>query len=109
MALNLNRGKPKKYSSSNRIASLMGNGLLTFMDDRKQFKDFFNKNEIVFFKNELDLLDKLNYYKINTRKRKKIAKNGQKKYFKLFNETNVAEYIVERSLLRKKNYKPNWE
>ena len=109
MALNLNRGKPKKYSSSNRIASLMGNGLLTFMDDKKQFKDFFTKNEIIFFKNEIDLLNKLRYYKINAKKRKEIAKNGQRKYFKLFNETNVAEYIVERSLLRKKNYKPNWE
>ena len=109
MALNLNRGKPKKYTSSNRIASLMGNGLLTFMDDKKQFRDFFTKNEIVFFANEMDLLNKLNYYKINEKKRKEIAKNGQKKYFKLFNETNVAEYIVERSLLRKSKYKPNWE
>ena len=50
MALNLNRGKPKKYSCSNRIASLMGNGLLTFMDNKKQFNDFFSNNEIIFFK-----------------------------------------------------------
>ena len=28
MAVNLNRGKLKKYSSSNRIGSLIGNGLL---------------------------------------------------------------------------------
>ena len=36
MALNLSRGKPTKYYSSNRIASVMGNGLLTFID--KKFK-----------------------------------------------------------------------
>ena len=109
MALNLNRGKPKKYSCSNRIASLMGNGLLTFMDDKKQFNDFFTKNEIIYFKNEKDLMDKLSFYKINEKLRRKIARNGQNKYFKLFNETDVAEYIVERSLLRKNNYIANWE
>ena len=109
MALNLNRGKPKKYSCSNRIASLMGNGLLTFMDNKKKFDDFFTKKEIIFFKDENDLIDKLNYYKINSAERASIAKGGQKKYFKLFNECNVAEYIVERSLGIKKKYKPIWE
>ena len=109
MALNLNRGKPKKYSCSNRIASLMGNGLLTFMDNKKQFNDFFTDNEIIFFNDEKDLIKKLNFYKINEKLRRKIAKNGQKKYFKLFNEIDVAEYIVERSLLRKRNYIANWE
>ena len=31
MALNLSRGKPVKYYSSDRIAQLMGNGLLTYI------------------------------------------------------------------------------
>ena len=53
MAININRGKSKKYSCSNRIASLMGNGLLTFMDNEKQFDHFFTKDEIVFFDNEM--------------------------------------------------------
>ena len=109
MALNLNRGKSKKYSCSNRIASLMGNGLLTFMDNEKQFDHFFSKGEIIFFDNEVDLLDKLNYFKINCDKRIKIAKKGQSKYFQLFNECNVAEYIVEKSIDERKGYKPVWE
>ena len=109
MALNLNRGKSKKYSSSNRIASLMGNGLLTFMDNEKQFDHFFSKNEIVFFNDEIDLISKLNYYKINDKKRIEIAKNGQYKYFHLFNERNVAEYIAEKSMDMNKHYKPLWE
>lgn len=108
MALNLNRGKSKKYSCSNRIASLMGNGLLTFMDNQKQFDHFFTKKEIIFFKNQEDLLDKLNFYKINSKERKIIAKKGQKKYFKLFNEREVADYIVKRSF-GETRYKPIWE
>ncbi len=109
MAININRGKSKKYSSSNRIASLMGNGLLTFMDNKKQFDHFFNKNEMIFFDNSLDLTDKLNFYKNNETTRKNIAKNGQKKYFKLFNCEDVAKYIIEKSMNPDSNYKPSWE
>ena len=32
MGLNLSRGKPTKYYSSNRLLLIMGNGLLTFVD-----------------------------------------------------------------------------
>ena len=28
----------------------------------------------------------------------KIARNGKKKYFKLFNETRVAKYLIDVSL-----------
>jgi len=109
MAININRGKSKKYSSSNRIASLVGNGLLTFMDYGKKFDHFFKNDEMIFFKNEIDLSDKLNFYKKNILLRKKIAMKGQKKYFKLFNEINVAKYIVERSMNIDDQFKPPWE
>ena len=46
MGLNLSRGLPTKYYTSNRIASLMGNGLLTFVDKKTQLNDFFKKDEI---------------------------------------------------------------
>ena len=98
MAVNLNRGKPKKYSSSNRIGSLIGNGLLTFIDYKKKFNHFFNNNEIIFYHNKYDLSEKISYYKENPNFSKKIAKNGQKKYFKLFNEIEVAKYIVDESM-----------
>ena len=65
MAVNLNRGKPKKYSSSNRIGSLIGNGLLTFIDYKKKFNHFFDQNEIIFYHNKYDLSDKINFYKQN--------------------------------------------
>ncbi len=107
MAVNLNRGKPKKYSSSNRIGSLIGNGLLTFIDYKKKFNHFFTNNEIIFYHNKYDLSEKLKYYKNNSNLRKKIAYNGQKKYFELFNEIEVAKYIVNESLGGEK-YNPVW-
>ena len=98
MGLNLSRGKPTKYYSSNRIASIMGNGLLTFVDAKVQFSDFFSKNEIIFYSNINDLSDKIMFYSKNDKIRKKISKNGKKKYFKLFNETKITKYLIDVSI-----------
>ena len=95
MGLNLSRGRPTKYYSSNRIASIVGNGLLTFIDKRVHMSDFFNNNEIIFYDNINDLSDKIKFYSLNDKLRKKIAENGKKKYFKLFNEQKITEYLVE--------------
>ena len=96
MGLNLSRGKPIKYYSSDRIAQLMGNGLLTFIDQKTKFNDFFSKNEIVFYKDVEDLSYKLNKYKKDTKERRRIAKNGKKYYFKYFNST-IADFIISRT------------
>ena len=101
MGLNLSRGKPTMYYSSNRIASVMGNGLLTFVDKKVSMGDFFNNNEMVFYDNINDLADKINFYSKNDSKRMKIARNGKKKYFKLFNETRVSKYILDISIGKK--------
>ncbi len=98
MGLNLSRGKPTRYYSSNRIASIMGNGLLTFIDKKVGLSDFFNKNEIIFYSSINDLSDKIKFYSKNDKIRSKIAKNGKSKYFKLFNETKISKYIIDISL-----------
>ena len=98
MGLNLSRGQPTKYYSSNRIASIIGNGLLTFIDKKVQMNEFFNKNEIIFYSNISDLSEKIKFYAKNDKSRKKIAKNGKNKYFKFFNETKIAKYFIDISL-----------
>ena len=51
MGLNLSRGKPIKYYSSDRIAQLVGNGLLTFIDEKKtHLNDFFQMMKLFFIK-----------------------------------------------------------
>ena len=76
----------------------MGNGLLTFIDEKVQMSDFFNSNERIFYKNISDLADKILFYSKNDRLRKKIARKGKKKYFKLFNEVKVSKYLLDISL-----------
>ena len=85
-----------KYYSSNRIASLIGNGILTFVDANTQLNDFFSDDEVIFYKNLRDLSLKINYYKENSVKRNKIAENGKNKYFRIFNNKIVAEFICSR-------------
>ena len=98
MGLNLSRGKPTKFYSSNRIASIMGNGLLTFIDKKVQLDHFFNNKEIIFYSNISELSDKIRFYSNRDSIRKKIAKNGKKKYFKLFNEKAITKYFIDISL-----------
>jgi len=98
MGLNLSRGLPTKYYSSNRIASLIGNGLLTFIDKRTYLGDIFNSNEIILYENINDLSNKIRYYKKNSKIRNKIARNGKLKYFKLFNELKITKYILDKSM-----------
>ena len=108
MGLNLSRGKPIKYYSSDRIAQLMGNGLLTFIDENYFLGDFFSNKEIVTYKNLNDLSDKLNKYKKDIKLNKFIAKNGRNKYFKYFNSNIVADFIVNKTLGIKNRNKYLW-
>ena len=97
MGLNLSRGKPTKHYSSNRIASIMGNGLLTFVDHKVKFNDFFNQKEMIFYNNLNELSDKIKFYAKNDKLRIKFAENGKKKYFKLFNEKIISKYFIDIS------------
>ena len=110
MGLNLSRGQPVKYYSSDRIAQLMGNGLLTFIDKRTLYGDFFTNKEIILYKDINDLSYKINKYKKDHLDRKLIAKNGKKKYMKFFNSNIVCEFIINKTF--QVEYKKNkflWE
>ena len=96
-ALNLSRGKPVKYTSSNRIASLIANGIYTFIDEKTQFNDFFNDDEVGFYKNENDLINKLDKILSNERNLKKFSENGKRKYFQLFDNKTVTKNIILNS------------
>ena len=108
MGLNLSRGKPIKYYSSDRIAQLFGNGLLTFIDRKTMYDDFFDRDEAIFYKDVNDLAEKILKYKRDSKKRKLIAKNGMNKYFKYFNSNLVSQFIINKSFDIKSKDKFLW-
>ena len=108
MGINLSRGEPVKYYSSDRIAQLIGNGLLTFVDKRTYFNDFLSNDEIISYKDIDDLSYKINKYKKDIKDAKRIAKNGHDTYLKNFNSTIVSDYMLSKLFDYKSKYKFLW-
>ena len=109
MGINLSRGEPVKYYSSDRIAQLLGNGLLTFVDKKTLLNDFLTHDQIIFYDNIDDLGYKLNKYKKDTKDAKRIAMNGRSVYLKKFNSTIVSDYILSKLFDYKSKNKFIWE
>tara|TARA_B100000963_G_scaffold339872_1_gene337976 strand:+ start:1842 stop:3971 length:2130 start_codon:yes stop_codon:yes gene_type:complete len=108
MGLNLSRGEAIKYYSSDRITQIVGNGLVCLIDEKTQYKDFFNNNEMVFYKNINDLSEKILKISSDEKLRKSIGKKGKEKYMKYFNSNLVAEYIINQVFDINKNSKFLW-
>ncbi len=108
-ALNLSRGGPYKYTSSNRIATYVGNGMPTFVDKDLKFSDFFNKNELLFYENEKDIIRQISLLIKNPKKIYNIGKNGKKKYFRLFKNTIISDFIISKTFRIKGKYNYIWE
>ena len=103
MGLNLSRGDTLKYYSSDRIAQIIGNGLVTLIDEKTMYGDFFNNNEMVFYKDVNDLSEKIIKFSKDDKLRKKVAKAGKIKYTKFFNSDKVAQFIINKSFNLKSN------
>jgi spore maturation protein CgeB len=108
MGRNLSRGNPIKYYSSDRITQITGNGLVTLIDEKTLYKDFFNDNEMVFYNNISDLTEKILKLSHDERLRRSIGKKGKDKYLKYFNSNLVAEFIINKTFEINSNIKYFW-
>ncbi len=109
MGLNYNRGKPIRYYSSDRICSLIANGLLTFLQRGYSYEDFLeDRVEVIYYDDHNDLSDYIKYYSKNNNLRSKIASKGKEKYFNNFENTLVTKYMVEKILDNKITNRLSW-
>ena len=106
MGLNLSRGAPIKYYSSDRITQIVGNGLVTLIDEKTGYRDFFTDQEMVFYSNINDLSEKISKISRDEKLRRSIAKKGKYKYTKYFNSNLVADFIINKTfdINKKKKY-----
>ena len=109
MALNLSQGKPLKYYSSDRIAQLIGNGILTFVEKSTKLNRIFKNNEVIFYSNLKDLSKKIELIINNDKLRIKISKAGYNKYHKYMNSNIVTEYMLKKIFNIKILKKYLWE
>ena len=109
MGLNLSRGETIKYYSSDRITQIVGNGLVCLIDEKTQYRDFFDDKEMVFYKDINDLSEKILKVSRDDKIRKTIARKGKDRYMKYFNSDLVAEYIINKSMNIKSKKKSIWQ
>jgi len=95
MSLNLNRKEGDMWYSSDRIAHLMGYGILTFQSDKNQMDRFFTPEETVYFSEAGDLAEKILYYQTHDEARRKVAAAGRAKYHRIFSGERVLKFMVE--------------
>ena len=107
-ALNLSRGGPNKYASSNRIATLMGNGVLPFVHYKVKYQDFFDNDEIITYKDHKDLINQLLIIKEKPNELKLRSSKSKKSYFNYFQNNIIADFIIHKIFNTKKNYKYVW-
>ena len=94
MALNISRGAYQNLYSSDRISSLIGNGLLVFVNYKTNFQKIFSTKEVVYYKDKKDLISKIKFYSKNDNLRSKIAKAGYLKYHKYMNNKIITKYML---------------
>jgi hypothetical protein len=95
MSLNLNRKEGDKWYSSDRIAHLMGYGILTFQSSKNEMERFFSDRETVYFDGAEDLAEKILYYNVHDEERAAIASAGREKYHRIFSGERVLKFMVE--------------
>lgn len=82
--------------SSDRIAHVMGNGSLAFISSQFGLQDLYTEDEVVFFDETKDLIERIGFYKNNPAARMRLAENGWRKAHQDFNEVTIMKYALER-------------
>jgi hypothetical protein len=98
MGLNLNRFEGWPLYSSDRIAQLMGNGLLTFVWDKGDMRHFFTDEHVAFFKDEDELVKKAIAFHHDDARRQTVAAAGRTFYHEHFSGQRIVKFMVETAL-----------
>ena len=95
MGLNISARNDVYLYSSDRMAQLMGSGLLTFLDRRTGFSEMIREDEAAFYEGEDELVEKLLHFRRNDTERREVARRGWERAHEIFHATKVAQWIVE--------------
>lgn len=93
--LNLSRRNDIDLYSSDRIVQLTGNGLLTFTPKIPGFDELYKDDEVVYFDNINDLIDKFKFYKADIENAKRVAKRGWNRSHQSYNSKRVSKFMIE--------------
>jgi hypothetical protein len=95
MALNISRRNDVTLYSSDRLAQLVGNGLLTFCPKVPEMEHLFAADEIIYFDDLDDLLEKIVYYHSHDRECRAVAEKGWRRAHTCFSGERVCRFMLE--------------
>ena len=95
MGLSLSRRSDRRLYSSDRMAHLMGNGVLTFIDRRTGFGDVFTEDEAAFYSSGEEMEAKLRRFHADEPARRAVAEAGWAKAHRVFDAAIIARYLIE--------------
>ena len=72
-----------------------GNGLLTLSQDTPGLRELFSEQEMVYFLELDELIDKLSYYRQHDDEARAIARRGREKAHASFNSQRIARFIKQ--------------
>lgn len=98
MALNLNRQEGDYWYTSDRMAQLAGNGILQFTHASQGFQDLLPPDSMVYFRDNDDLLAKVNAFHHDDAMRQAWAARCYRFFHDEINTSLYARYIVEATL-----------
>jgi len=94
-ALNLSRRNDVCLYTSDRLAHVVGNGLLAHVDRATGYGALFSDDQFAFYATQAELIDNLARFKRDDQARRRVAEAGWKRYFELFDATIIAEYMLD--------------
>jgi len=100
IGLNISRRADYLLYSSDRLAHIMGNGMLAAIERATGYERFFSDAEMLFFSSLEELAEKLRRSMAEPERRMAAAAAGRAKYIELFNERRVAAYVVDAAFGR---------
>ncbi|NQV28329.1 MAG: glycosyltransferase family 1 protein [Rhodopirellula sp.] len=98
MGLNLSRRNDIDLYSSDRIAQIAGNGLLTVTPAGGGLEKIYNSNEVLYFSDPADLVQKLDGLLKQPERAAEMARNAWRKSHEQYSAATVARFIVDLSM-----------
>lgn len=108
MGLNFSQRNDVELYTSDRLAQLAGNGLLTFTPEIPGLNRLYSEQEVVYFRDFDELAEKFNFYNNHDNERKGIAYSGWKKSHAGYNSTRVSQFMLETCLRNETSEEYAW-
>lgn len=95
MSLNLSHREDIPMYTSGRMTQLTGCGILTFCPKTPGIDLLFREDEVVYYDQDKDLIEKIKYYATHDEERMNTARKGWERVHVSFNPERVTRYMLE--------------